>query len=246
MTAPKRYSVPLYTQLAGALRADMEAGRWPVGSRLPAIEDLAGRFGVALQTMRQALSVLEDEGLILRRRGLGTFVQKDPRELRWLPLPTDWTSLVGMVDGLEARVLLADASDRVPHLRDDEGKAAPAYKYLGRVHYKSDLPFCVIEIYLSAEIYMRAPNEFRNQVVVPILDRMEDISIRTVRQSISVDVADADTAKLLDIPIAGPIAKVRRSITDEAGTAIYVADVVYRGDVVRLDMDLSPERSRDK
>lgn len=244
MAAPKRRDVPLYTQLAGSLRAGIEAGRWPVGSRLPAIEDLARSFGVALQTMRQAVCVLEGEGLVLRRQGLGTFVQKEPREQRWLTLPTDWPSLVGMVDGLEARLLLVDASDRMPHVRAGEGKAAPAYKYLKRVHYRHGDPFCVIEIYLSAEIYMLAPEQFRNQIVVPILEQMKGVHVERVRQSVSVDVANADTAKLLDIPFAGPIAKVRRVISDREGTVIYVADVLYRGDIVYLEMDLSPGKNK--
>lgn len=238
---PRRRNVPLYTQLASSLRAEIEAGRWPVGTRLPAIEDLAGTFSVALQTMRQAVSVLEEEGLVLRKQGLGTFVQKGPRDQRWLTLPTDWRSLVGMVDHLEARLLLVDSSDRVPRIRPGEGEAAPAYKYLKRVHYRNDQPFCVIEIYLSAEIYMLAPERFRNEIIVPILDRMDEVDIGTVRQSVSVDVADSDTARLLDIPIAGPIARVRRYIADKNGTVIYAADVLYRGDVVYLDMNLSPE-----
>lgn len=236
-----RYNVPIYTQLANTLRAEIESGLWPIDTRLPSIEELANRFGVALLTMRQSIIVLEEEGLVLRKHGSGTFVQKDALEQRWLSLATDWRSLVGMIDGLEARLMLVSVSDRVPHLFDDEGKAASSYKFMKRVHDRNDRPFCVIDIYLSGEIYIRDPQAFREQVVVPVLDQMEGITIGKVHQNIRIDVADADTAHLLDIPIAGPVARVRRTIADKNGIVIYVADVVYRGDVVQLDMDLTPK-----
>lgn len=240
MKSTTRNSVPIYTQLAGSLRAEIEAGMWPVESKLPSIKDLATRFGVAPLTMRQSIIMLEGEGMLLCKHGSGTFVQKGALEQRWLSLPTDWRSLVDMIDELEARLMLVSVSDRMPHLRDGEGELAKAYKFMKRVHDREGRPFCVVELYLDAEIYMRDPQTFRKRVVVPVLNQMEDVIIGKVRQHLRVDVADAETAHLLDIPIAGPVAKVRRTINDQNGIAIYIVDVIYRGDVVQLDMDLSP------
>lgn len=240
----KRSAIPLYTQIASSLRHEVQIGTWPVGSKLPAMHHLANRFGVATQTMRQALALLENEGLVLRKQGVGTVIQKDPRELRWLELPTDWQSLVGMLDKLDVHVLLVEASDRTPKLRAGEGKPVSAYKYVKRVHYRNDEPFGMVEFYLSAEIYLRAPKQFRKKTIIPVLAGLKDLGITKVRQSIAIDVADAETAKQLDIPLANPIAKVRRSIVDKSGAVIYVADAHYRSDVIRLDMDLSPSKKR--
>ncbi len=238
----RRSAIPLYTQIAASLRHEIETGTWPVGAKLPAINLLADRFGVAAQTMRQALSLLEAEGLVLRRQGFGTIVQNHPRDLQWLRLPTDWTSLVGMLDKLDVRVMLVEASDRMPKLHENDGRALSAYKYVKRVHYSNDEPFCVIEFYLSAEIYLRSPKQFRMQTVIPVLASMKDIDIDRVKQTIDIDAADTETAKHLDIPLANPIARVRRSITDSEGSVLYVADALYRSDVIHLDMDLSPPK----
>lgn len=240
----KRSAIPLYTQIASSLRHEIGIGTWPVGTKLPAMNQLADRFGVATQTMRQALGLLESEGLVLRRQGVGTVVQNDPRDLHWLKLPTDWPSLVGMLDKLDVRAMLVEASDRMPKLREDDGEPVGAYKYVKRVHYCDGEPFCVIEFYLSAEIYMRAPKQFRKKTVIPVLAGMKNIDICKVRQSIAIDVADAETAKHLDIPLANPIARVRRSIADTKGHVIYIADALYLSDIIRLDMDLSPTKKR--
>ena len=64
-----------YGALAGALRARIVAGEWPPGSALPAEQALATHHGVALGTLRQALALLVDAGLVDRVHGKGTFVR---------------------------------------------------------------------------------------------------------------------------------------------------------------------------
>src|SRR4030095_13262624 len=66
--------VPRYHQLAQSLRGRMAGGALVPGARLDNQRRLAQEDGVTLMTLRQALEVLERDGLIARRHGLGTFV----------------------------------------------------------------------------------------------------------------------------------------------------------------------------
>jgi GntR family transcriptional regulator len=65
---------PKYLRIHGNLRERITSGLWPVGSPLPAQRELADEFGVSVMTLRQALQLLTDEGLIQARHGSGTFV----------------------------------------------------------------------------------------------------------------------------------------------------------------------------
>jgi DNA-binding GntR family transcriptional regulator len=65
---------PRYHQIAQALRERMVSGQLAPGSQLDNQRRLAQDFGVTLMTLRHALEVLERDGLIARRHGLGTFV----------------------------------------------------------------------------------------------------------------------------------------------------------------------------
>ncbi|MGJ5898307.1 GntR family transcriptional regulator [Streptomyces sp. V2] len=65
---------PKVQRLAAELRAKIQQGAYPPGSALPKVRELKESEGVAYQTARDVYRVLEDEGLIISRRGEGTFV----------------------------------------------------------------------------------------------------------------------------------------------------------------------------
>ncbi|MFI6297105.1 GntR family transcriptional regulator [Nonomuraea sp. NPDC050790] len=65
---------PLVEQATEALRAEIAAGRWPVGAKLPGETTLAGQLGVGRSTVREALRALAGAGLVRPRQGSGVFV----------------------------------------------------------------------------------------------------------------------------------------------------------------------------
>lgn len=67
-------AAPLYIRIQGSLRQQIESGELGEGGRLPSESELAGKFETTRGTVRQALAQLTFEGLIERRKGLGTFV----------------------------------------------------------------------------------------------------------------------------------------------------------------------------
>lgn len=69
---------PLYVQATDALRSLLQGGEYAVGARLPSEPELAQKLGISRPTLREALQTLEEEGAIVRRHGVGTFVA-EPR-----------------------------------------------------------------------------------------------------------------------------------------------------------------------
>jgi GntR family transcriptional regulator len=67
-----------YRQVIAALRAAIQGGEFPPGSRLPSESELAARFGVSRPTMNRVIWVLRTEGLIKPERGRGTTVARIP------------------------------------------------------------------------------------------------------------------------------------------------------------------------
>ena len=103
-----RSSVARYIQLATLFRRRVESGKWPAGTQLPTIDDLVVEFGVARATIRQALGLLESEGLIARYRAKGTFVTDKVKAHLWLDVTTDLRGMLNSRDGATIEVLEDD------------------------------------------------------------------------------------------------------------------------------------------
>jgi GntR family transcriptional regulator len=83
LAVDRRSPVPLYLQLEDVLSREIIAGRLSPGDQLPAEPDIAEHFGVSRSVVRQALMRLDQEGLVRRAHGAGTFVLRN-RQRSWL------------------------------------------------------------------------------------------------------------------------------------------------------------------
>ena len=66
--------LPKYLRLRNALAGALAEGRWKAGARIPTEESLTQATGLSLGTVQRALRTLADDGLVVRRHGMGTFV----------------------------------------------------------------------------------------------------------------------------------------------------------------------------
>jgi GntR family transcriptional regulator len=69
---------PLFRQLADELRSEIRSGKRPGGSRLPTESEFQADYGVSRTTARAALRLLETEGLVVTRKGYGSYVRERP------------------------------------------------------------------------------------------------------------------------------------------------------------------------
>src|SRR3546814_13031560 len=122
----------MYLQLSTLMRRRISVGEWPQDMRLPALEELMQEFGVARVTVRQALALLEGEGLVTRKQGRGTFVTGSPEERHWLGIATNWDALLRMIEGTPPRLLPLAEGVRLPPLTAAARRPAQASPHLTR------------------------------------------------------------------------------------------------------------------
>lgn len=240
-----RSRVPLYIQVAGLLRRQIEDGVFSVGQKLPTLEGLEKEFHVARVTVRQAVDLLQKEGLVRSQQGKGTFVSRNVPERRWLRLATDLESLAGLIEGNVPKFVPVKNAPEYPRLGPDDGRSAMAYQYLRSVQSRNGEPFAVVSVHLDRIIYNRCPGDFLAHTALPILVRQERGNIKRAYNSVVIGSADAEVAQYLRVPLNSPTAEVHCAIVNRAGVAVYVAEIVYRGDCVRLDIDLLAGSRKD-
>ncbi len=232
--------IPRYVQLAELLRQRIDRGYWRPGAILPSIEQLMAEFEVSRVTVRQAIALLADEGLLLPQRGRGTFVTEKASARRQLRVETTLDDLVTMYQGDRPdHATLAEAIAD-PELSEKDGIKAPKYFFMRRVHSRNGERYCVISIFIDYRVFRRAPSRFRRELALPVLTSLAGLQIKAARQTLTIASADVTTSQLLGIPLNAPVAEVRRLMRSPDGTVIYVAEVTYRGDYIHLEMDLKP------
>lgn len=234
----KHSASPLYAQLADALRERIVKGTWPIGTRIPALPALAHEFGVGLVTVRQAVQLLKSEALVAPEQGRGTFVRDKPQTHPKMRVETSLQGLADLYRKLAPRVLPLDEGRATPRLDAEDGLPAPSYHCLRRVHASERQATSVISAYLDERVFKIAPKRFRKELIIPVLMDLKQVKIGSARQILSIGTAGVEAAKALNIAASAPVAGVRRVFCDPEGTVIYLGELTYRGDFIRVEMDL--------
>jgi GntR family transcriptional regulator len=246
MAAPSRKSlhpalsepgIPRYLQVASLLRKRIQDGVWKIGDRVSTIEELEKELGVARVTIRQAIEVLTDEGMVRSHQGRGTFVTKMAQRDRWLDLITDWPGLMAPIESNVPHILSLGGSS-VPAIQDADGLLANQYICLRSVQTRDGEPYALARVHLAQDIYERGADQFEKRIALAVLADLKNAGIKKAMQTIVISSADLETAQHLQIPLNSPIAEARCVVTDRKQRVIYLGEITYRGDCVRLNIEL--------
>ena len=230
---------PLYLQIAEILRQDLDRGVWLEGDFLPTVSELSAKYSVAKITVRQAVKILDEEGLLEARRGRGTSVLPKPQVRNRLVLGTHLSTLTDLYRGDKpALELLEDRLADIPGKPLIGSLSKDGYHLLKRTHTRDGETYCVISIYFEKRLFNRHEAKYRTQLAGPVLLDSCEIDLAHARQSLIIEKCDYNTAGLLNLAVGDPVAEVQRVICDSHNQVIYLANVTYRSDFVCLEMDL--------
>ncbi|CAG9172419.1 MULTISPECIES: GntR family transcriptional regulator [Cupriavidus] len=231
---------PVYLQLATIFRRQIESGAWVPGAQIPSLDALCRQYGVARMTMHQALSMLDEEGLLERSRGRGTFVKAGSRTQRRVSLSTSWDEAVAVGDAIDTEALVESRGNVA--LPADlglpcSGQRAAEYHFLRRLHRADGRPFAMCEVYIEAGVFAREPDAFRHGASVQVLDRFPGLQVSAARQRLTIVAAGAESAVGLDLAVGAPVAELRRyACVDDV--IVYYARIEFPTEFVCLDFDL--------
>ncbi|MCR5813539.1 MAG: GntR family transcriptional regulator [Desulfovibrio sp.] len=233
----QKTGVPLYLQAAAFIRRLIESGEWPIGFRLPSLENLARFFGMSRVTVRQAVQSLVTENLLESCQGRGTFVASKPDPRQRVRLLTSWQALIRRVENYKVEIITEADVDSCPPLRGRPGKCYPKYHYMKRLHLRNNKPFVLLDVYLEREIFQRAPDKVLSMPVLAALGDLK-IEVSKANQVMTIGAADTEASHFLHIPQAAPVAYVVRIAEDKFGKVFYVANLTYPGDQIYQEVDM--------
>jgi len=224
-------SAPAYHRVAGALRADIDRGRWKVGERMPTETELAALFDVSRNTVRQALDVLHSMNLVSRQQGRGTFVAPHGLshligELKSL---TDVLLERGFVPGNEG---VRVGPDPHPPIDAIEHLGSSAIWRVDRLRTADGRPFCNMRSWLAEEIGRRVDTDrlVAEGSLYRILKEDLGILLSEATEIIRAEAATAHEASALSIRRGTPVIVIYRWVSDNRGRPVEYARAAAPGD----------------
>lgn len=233
--------IPLYFQVESSLRTRISSGEFRPGQYLPSEKDLALEYGVSRITVRQAMSTLADEGLVVRIRGKGTFVSKRPLGVESARFSGSFDDLVAMGARTKVKILGMAMVEPNRTLRDifqlDDGDMVLQIEKIRQVE---DSPFSLVVNYLPRDIGERVQrHDLTQKPLMTILEEDLGIEPKTASQTIEAAAASPEVADALAIDMGAPLLKVERTLFDKSGTAVAYVSVLYRSDKYLFTVELS-------
>lgn len=242
--APRRAGSPLYVQLAAAFRRLIARNAWPVGAQVKTVEALADEYGVARITVRQAMDILEREGLIDRARGRGTHVRALPQAVRWHRLAGAWGDFMWAPPGGRTRIL----EDRPhegppPDLAPGEAVPSGSYRFLRVVTSRGGgPPTTARRIWVQERIHRRIRDRIAEGTLMALLGEHAE----RLTAHVEIAAADPETARLLEVPAGTPVVEGRHVALGADGALAYLDLHVLRGEYLKFEITLRRPRARPR
>ncbi|MGH1562638.1 GntR family transcriptional regulator [Mumia sp. DW29H23] len=229
--------VPLYFQIAEQLEGAILSGALAPGDKIDNELALADRLGLSRPTVRQAIQVLVDKGMVVRKRGVGTQVVHG-KVRRSVELTSLYDDLAAAGQDPRTEVLglrRVEAGEEVAReLQLEPG--APVWS-LERVRYIGDEPLALMHNLLPAPLLDLGAIDLTDVGLYAAM-RNAGIWMRVAKQRIGARRADAREARLLAERKGAPLLTMQRTAYDDAGRAVEYGEHAYRPDLYAFELTL--------
>jgi GntR family transcriptional regulator len=228
VTAPRTIR---YREIAGELAE--RVGALGAGHLLPSEGDLSREFGASRVTVRRALEVLRDDGLVESRQGFGWFAAGAPLPQRLGRLATIEEQMEERGVHAERRVLELAVEDAPAHVRTTLGAARVLR--VRRLNLADGEPFGVVTVWCPAAL---GAHLTRDDVERAPFYELLDVPLKGATQTIGADAASPAEAATLDILPGSPVLRCARVTLGPGGKPVLMSEHVFPAHRTEFVVDL--------
>ena len=236
--------VPLYRQIADHIEKAIHEGDLAEGSRLPSEQDWMQRLGVSRVTVRQAMDSLMRKNLIVRKQGMGTFVQKTVMTQEMDDLFGFYPALLNR--GLHPKTELLTYHIQTPSREVRERPELPAGAralHFSRQYLLEPSLYVLIHLYFPRDLAARwTKRDASTQSSFHLLQDKAGVQIQSSRITIRASLATADTARALRIRERSPVLELRRLRVSSEPRPVEYAVMAFPGEAYELTATVSAVR----
>lgn len=229
-----------YLDLADALRARIVARDLGPGGALAGEHELAREYGTSRVTVRRALDVLRQEGLVVSRRGAGWFAAGDPVRQPLGRMTTVEAAVEAAGSEPGRRILaFAFAAADAPVAAALQIEPGTDVLRVERVNLADDEPFASVTVWVRADLGADVSRADIERAPFYDVLPMHGVELGTVHQTITAEIADAALAERLAIAPGDPLLVARRITHDAAGAPALYSEHRYPAVRTQFEIEFS-------
>lgn len=239
MKLDHKSNVPLHIQAENLLRKLIESEDYRNGKLLPNEIELSRQLSISRNTLRQAINKLVYEGLLVRKKGVGTKVVRKgvvSGVKNWLSFSQEMKFLGIEVRNFELHISRKRMSEEIANFFGQDPEGETKCLVLERVRGKKEYPFVYFISYFNPDLQLTGEEDF-NTPLYEILETKCDVVVKTSKEEISARLAGDFIAEKLDIKPNDPILIRKRFVSDVNGKPIEYNMGYYRADSFTYTID---------
>lgn len=213
---------PLYRQLEKYFRSAIVSGELKPGDKIETEEELSERFKVSRITVRNAISLLAEDGLLIKQQGRGTFVTK-PKVSRDIIHVINFT-LNSEINGRRPGCNTVSIKEVPPTPVDEEsfsvGEGDKMIEIV-RVRYMDDEPIVIEQDYFDPRFKKLLKKKTFNESLYAYLKKEYGLVATTASKTLEMTIASKKEADLLDISNGSPLFLMKGIVKDQYGKPMH-------------------------
>lgn len=229
--------IPLHLQVEDLLRRLLEEPQFKNGAFLPKEVELSKKLGVSRNTVRQATNKLEYEGLITRKKGVGTKVsgkEISTNLTEWHSFTQEMNSKGIPFTNLDIQVEWVVPEEQIVNFLNIKGKT----KVLKVSRLKgAKEPFVYFESYFQPRIGLTGKEDF-NRPLYDILEQDYHSVPAISKEKIKADLAGDHLAEILHVKKSDPVLVRERFVSDPGNRPLEYNIGYYRADKFTYSIDI--------
>ncbi|MFS0779948.1 GntR family transcriptional regulator [Neobacillus sp. 3P2-tot-E-2] len=237
----KESPLPLYYQLKELIKKEIEEGKLTPGEMIPSERDLGERFEISRPTVRQAINELVNEGILNRKKGLGTFVAKPKISQQFLENLTSFQNEM-KAKGLPYSTKVIEQKEVLssPELESVFGEGYSSYIFIKRLRYIKDNPVVVVSTYIPKQLAPDLINaDLTNASLYETLQLNYNLKIQRAQRVMEAVVASDEDAKWLELEKVSAAMFIKTTGFLEDNRIFEYSLARYRGDLTNFTVNLS-------
>ncbi|MBE6072771.1 MAG: GntR family transcriptional regulator [Clostridium butyricum] len=227
-----------YEEIAQDIRNNIMNGKYKINQQLPLEKEMCEHYNVSRITIKKAVDELVNDGLVVKRRGAGTFVKDlDSTEAKELTMSRQFSGFSDehKQNSVKSKIIKFEVINPTAEIADKLRITTEDFVYhIIRVRYSDDLPMVVEYTYMPISLIPGIKNDVLEKSIYSYIQNSLKLKIKSAHRTIKAIVPNNLEQKHLEIDKSFPILEVEQVGFLDNGKAFEYSKSHHRGDRIEF------------